>query len=280
MSEEKIPIEDLCEDIVGKAMKGLEKDAKTVANEAGVSKAELQAVLDGKPDPDVLLKIAPSLQLDGPSLVKAAEGAWYPELQTLGPLRQFNSPFPKWDMTVNSYLVWDPGSNEAVAFDTGTDVQPMIDLIEEKGLNLSLVLLTHADPDHIEDLDKLLKATGKPPVYLNKKEAAEGATPFEAGKTFEVGALTIETFHTWGHSPGGTTFLIRGLPRTVAIVGDALFAQSQGGSRISYEATLTTNRRYILSLPDDTILCPGHGPMTTVGEEKAVNPFYPEFKST
>ena len=96
------------------------------------------------------------------------------------------------------------------------------------------------------------------------------------GKTFQVGALSIESRSTWGHSPGGVTYVVRGLPRTVAIVGDAIFAGSMGGGGVSYKDALKTNRESILSLPDETILCPGHGPLTTVGEQKKVNPFFPD----
>ena len=63
------------------------------------------------------------------------------------------------------------------------------------------------------------------------------------------------------------------------VVGDALFAGSMGGGMVSYADALRTNREKIMSLPDETVLCPGHGPMTTVGEEKKHNPFFPEFKS-
>jgi glyoxylase-like metal-dependent hydrolase (beta-lactamase superfamily II) len=63
------------------------------------------------------------------------------------------------------------------------------------------------------------------------------------------------------------------------VVGDALFASSMGGCKISYEAGLGTNRSELFSLSDDTVVCPGHGPLTTIGEEKAHNPFYPEYKA-
>ena len=78
---------------------------------------------------------------------------------------------------------------------------------------------------------------------------------------------------------GGLTYVITGLARPVAIVGDALFAGSMGGGVVSYADALETNRREIFTLPDDTVICPGHGPMTSVAEEKHHNPFYPEFKT-
>ena len=98
------------------------------------------------------------------------------------------------------------------------------------------------------------------------------------GDGFKIGTLSVSTRLTKGHSPGGTTYVIHGLDRPVAIVGDALFAQSMGGGMISYQDALETNRKEIFTLPDETVVCPGHGPMTSVGEEKAHNPFFPEFK--
>ena len=72
------------------------------------------------------------------------------------------------------------------------------------------------------------------------------------------------------------TYVVRGLPRTLAIVGDAIFAGSMGGGGVSYKDALQTNRENILTLPDETVICPGHGPLTTVGEQKRVNPFFPD----
>ena len=73
--------------------------------------------------------------------------------------------------------------------------------------------------------------------------------------------------------------MINGLERPIAIVGDALFAGSMGGGMVSYIDALKTNRQYIFTLPDHTVICPGHGPMSSIGEEKKNNPFYPEFKN-
>jgi glyoxylase-like metal-dependent hydrolase (beta-lactamase superfamily II) len=73
--------------------------------------------------------------------------------------------------------------------------------------------------------------------------------------------------------------VITGLAQTVAVVGDAIFAGSMGGGAISFADALSNNRRKIFTLPDDTVLCPGHGPLTSVGEQKRHNPFYPEFQN-
>ncbi|HAW97391.1 MAG TPA: MBL fold metallo-hydrolase, partial [Opitutae bacterium] len=106
----------------------------------------------------------------------------------------------------------------------------------------------------------------------------DGATPIREGFEHSIGGLSLTALHTHGHSVCGMTFLIKGLERMVAITGDAIFAGSMGGGMVSYEDALRNNREKIMTLPDDTVLCPGHGPMTTVGEEKAHNPFFPEFQ--
>jgi glyoxylase-like metal-dependent hydrolase (beta-lactamase superfamily II) len=182
-------------------------------------------------------------------------------------------------MTVNAYLVWDAETKNAVAFDTGADAGPMIDFIQNNDLNLSLIFLTHTHPDHIMDLAKL-SADGTVTAFVHAREACAGAKTFELNETdcWQSGGLKIEPRSTWGHSKGGISYVVSGLSRPVAIVGDALFASSMGGGMVSFADALATNRKEIFTLADHTIICPGHGPLTTVGEEKAHNPFYPEFK--
>jgi glyoxylase-like metal-dependent hydrolase (beta-lactamase superfamily II) len=176
-------------------------------------------------------------------------------------------------MQVNAYLVWDPATKHAVAFDSGADCSPMLEQAKKLGLTIDVILLTHAHPDHVADLARLTKETGAP-VYLSSHEQATAAKPLEEGQTFSVGNLVIESRLTWGHSPGGMTFVVSGLVRPVAIVGDSLFAGSMGGGNVSYRDAVRNNLEKILTLPDSTVLCPGHGPLTTVGEEKRHNPFF------
>ena len=115
-------------------------------------------------------------------------------------------------------------------------------------------------------------------LYTSSKEPIEGANLIDCGHEFNVGPLNGTALLTHGHSKGGLTYFIQGLDRPIAIVGDALFAGSMGGGSVSFEDALKTNRQHIFSLPDNTVICPGHGPMTSVKEEKEMNPFYPEFK--
>jgi glyoxylase-like metal-dependent hydrolase (beta-lactamase superfamily II) len=137
-----------------------------------------------------------------------------------------------------------------------------------------MILLTHTHPDHIADLATLKTAT-RAAAFVSKLEAMPDAETFEVGHNFTVGTLKVETRLTSGHSKGGITYVINGLSTPIAVVGDALFAASMGGGGVSYADALKNNRQQIFTLPDDTVLCPGHGPLTTVGEEKVHNPFFP-----
>ncbi len=176
-------------------------------------------------------------------------------------------------MAVNAYLVWDPRSRAAAAFDTGADCSEMVRFANHHKLNVQLILLTHAHADHVADLPRLREETGAD-VFTPAREPVPGAEPIQEGKRFRLGNLRIETRLTWGHSQGGMTYVVTGLARPIAVVGDSLFAGSMGGGNVSYQDALRNNLEKILTLPDKTIICPGHGPMTTVGEEKVHNPFF------
>jgi glyoxylase-like metal-dependent hydrolase (beta-lactamase superfamily II) len=152
----------------------------------------------------------------------------------------------------------------------------MLDFAKANGLQIKLILLTHIHTDHILKLAELKAATGAP-AKVSAIDPTPGAEPFSLPQNFNVGGLSIEARLTSGHAAGGITYVITGLERPVAIVGDALFAGSMGGGLVSFADALANNRKQIFSLPDNTVVCAGHGPLTTVGEEKKHNPFYPEF---
>jgi hydroxyacylglutathione hydrolase len=267
-----IPLEDNVSDIIGKAQRGLGISDSQLAERSGVSAEKIRKLREGEFDDDALERAAPVLKLDSVSLRKLAAGKWNPEtIGEIAGLAQFNTTYH--DITVNAYLVWDPATLEAVAFDTGADCGEMLQRIGKEKLSVKLILLTHAHPDHVADLGRLQETTAAP-VYISALEEEEGAEGIAEGKRFQAGSLEIEARLTSGHSPGGMTYVVTGLTRPVAIVGDSLFAGSMGGGNVSYGDALRNNREKILTLPDDTVVCPGHGPMTTVGEEKAHNPFF------
>jgi glyoxylase-like metal-dependent hydrolase (beta-lactamase superfamily II) len=267
-----IPLEDNVSDIIGKAQRGLGISDSRLAEKSGITADRTRKMREGAFEGDALERVAPILNLDAAALRKLADGQWHPEaVEEIEGLAQFNTVYG--DMTVNAYLAWDPASRDAVAFDTGADCREMLNRVAKEKLSVKLILLTHSHPDHVADLRRLQNESGAP-IFISDRETAEGAEPIAEGKRFRVGALEIEARLTWGHSPGGMTFVITGLAHPVAIVGDSLFAGSMGGGTVSYEEALRNNREKILTLPSETIVCPGHGPLTTVGKEKRDNPFF------
>jgi len=273
-------LEDFAEDVWGKALRGTGVSPETLAQSSGLPLERVQSVLAGVDDGEGIARTAPRLGLHPESMRRLVKEKEVSPPEPPSDLVSFTTPFPVpgyEEMTVNAYLAVAPEGGEAVAFDTGADARPMLDFLEAERLDLRCVLLTHAHGDHVAGKAALLAKAGQPPIHLHENERLAEARPFREGEKWEVAGLRVESRLTPGHSKGGTTYVLHGLSRPVAVVGDALFCHSQGGvPAAAYEEALAANRRNILSLPDATLLCPGHGPLTTVGEEKKWNPFYAE----
>jgi len=267
-----IPLEDNVGDIIGKAQRGLGISDSELAKKAGVELATIRKLHEGDFDEAALLRVAPVLNLAADPLCELAKDDWRPErIDERDGFAQFNTRFH--DMTVNAYLVWDPATRAAAVFDTGADCSEIVRFANRHKLKVELILLTHAHPDHVADLPRLREETGAN-VFGPAREPVSGVEPIDEGKHFHLGNLEIDTRMTWGHSQGGMTYVVNGLARSIAIVGDSLFAGSMGGGNVSYQDAVRNNLDKILTLPNETVICPGHGPMTTVGEEKQHNPFF------
>ncbi len=191
----------------------------------------------------------------------------------------------------NSYLVEDEDTHDAVVIDSNLEPDLVVDLAKSRGANVRAIVLTHTDLDHIAGLHELREAFGDVPVAVHDAErevVADGkplrrefgpiATQVDNVATlaerepFHAGSLEFEVLHTPGHSPGGVTLKIDGFLFT----GDALFAGSIGRSDFSNSdghALVDGIRSKLLSLPDDLIVYSGHGPATTIGRERKMNPF-------
>ena len=269
----RIPLEDNFTDVIGKAQRGHQLSDSALAEKAGITAEELKAVKGGEVRDLPIRQLAKVLKLEREALLALARREWYPEqpLFKRG-FAMFNTPHE--DMTVNSYLVWDTKTRHAAAFDTGATALPMLDTIAAEGLTLRYIFLTHTHDDHIADLPRLA-ATGAE-VWASELEPADhpGAKTFQENAHFHLGEIAIKTLITWGHSPGQTSFYITGLAYPLAIVGDSLFAGSMGGGLVSYEAQHRNNRAKLFKLPQDTVFACGHGPLTTLKQERKHNPFF------
>ena len=271
----EINLEDFHEDILGKAMRGLGIGKNEMAKRLGFKKSDIDGILSGQVDESLICLMAGELNLDTEKLIRSAHREWSPAPLDIRGLKQFNLPFG--DMLVNVYVIWEQASKNAWVFDTGPMAQPVLDFIEDEGLKVNAIFLTHTHRDHIACLDELKEKTGNPSVYVHELESLDGCESITEGFSYKSGSLSLNALHTHGHASGGMTYVIDGLDRPVAIVGDAIFAGSMGGGMVSYDDALWTNREKIMTLPEETILCSGHGPMTTLQEEKKNNPFFPEF---
>jgi glyoxylase-like metal-dependent hydrolase (beta-lactamase superfamily II) len=173
----------------------------------------------------------------------------------------------------NSYLVGDAEGGTGVLVDAGGPVMPLIDAVERHGLTVSHVLVTHADHDHIAELD----------TYLGRYDVPVLAHALEAdrmprvdrllahGAEIRAGDLAITALETPGHSPGHLAFLVDG---TDCFTADVLFDGTVGGTmRDSYDSLRRSVMDVLMKLPPQTRVHPGHTTPTTIGTEWEQNPF-------
>lgn len=212
-----------------------------------------------------------------PQKLQAIVAGWEPQERDLSVwrgLRVFTTADER--LSVNCFLVWDETTREAALFDTGLDAQPVQAWLTENKLQLCHIFITHTHWDHVEAMPKIRAAWPQVRLHSNYKNApiAQRNVP---GEVVQLGGLRIAYRDTPGHAEDGVTYLINGWPGEapcVAVVGDAIFAGSMGNGNGQWDLAWQKVREQILSLPTETLICPGHGPVTTVGEERSHNPFF------
>ena len=204
--------------------------------------------------------------------------------------------FPLGALWTNGYLFWDKDTSEAFFIDPGGKTEEATDFLADKKLNLKMVLLTHGHIDHIAGIHELVPLVGNN-IYIGKKDAymlrkpskqlqsllgvhCEGLSDFkevEEGRLIEFSGYKIKVMETPGHTEGSVCYLIKDKDNhSVLISGDTLFAQSvgrtdlDGGDELKLEASL----RRLAEFNDGLHVLPGHGPETSIGEERELNPYW------
>ncbi len=280
-------LEDTFADIIGKARYGNGFSPEALARLTGVDVPRIEALEAGAmPGEEEIARLSSALHLDPRKLAVSAKTGWLPpEIQMEWPalaVRKIDGRIG--DYPVNGYLLIDPIRKEAALFDTGCSPTRVTRLVEQEGVRLVALCITHSHPDHIGGADRIQAATDAP-IYLHPNELAGGAkTPkkiilLREGMVLSVGRFQVHLLSTPGHTVGGTTFFVDPTPHApapIAFVGDTLFAGSIGRAHApaTYSVLLDSVRSRILALPDQTVLFPGHGPVTRVVEERAHNPFF------
>lgn len=195
----------------------------------------------------------------------------------------------------NCYIAVNTATNDAVVIDPGAEASKVLGALAEHRWLCRAVLLTHAHFDHIGAVADVVEATGAPlavhPKELPLLRMKGGAQAFGAevraspepdillapGQPLEAGSLLFEVLFVPGHTPGHVAFYHAG--GGVVFSGDVLFQHSIGRTDLSggdYNLLMESLRSVLLALPDETVVCAGHGPQTTIGAERRENPFLAE----
>jgi hydroxyacylglutathione hydrolase len=270
-------LEDHVGDIIKKARQAANVSAEAVAQAAGVTAAEFAVFEDSgsSSKPVNYGKLAPLIGLNRLKLERIAQG-WLPQPTDIAAWREIRQITTTERMSVNCYLVWDEVTREAALFDTGWNAQPIFDVIDENQLDLKHFFLTHAHEDHLAALGQIRQRFPKLRLHSSSKNAPPDQRN-RANDFIHLGSLRITHRDTPGHAEDGVTYIVGNFPEdapNAAIVGDCIFAGSIGRGFVSTDLLKQKIRDQIFSLPDQTLICPGHGPFTTVGQEKENNPFF------
>jgi len=197
-------------------------------------------------------------------------------------------------MAVFAYIIGDPDSGEGLVIDPAANVDDILSLSKANNINIKYIINTHGHVDHIAGNREMKKKTGaqiivhegdadmltSTPQAILRMFGAESSPPADIvvkdGQRITVGNLTLEVIHTPGHSPGGMALYTPGYVFT----GDTLFVEAVGRTDIpqgSWDLMLHSIKNRLCSLPEDTIVFPGHNsgrmPTSTIGHEKQYNPF-------
>jgi hydroxyacylglutathione hydrolase len=200
---------------------------------------------------------------------------------------------PVGPLQCNCSIIGDETTHEGMVIDPGDDIEDVLDLIEKHNLKIKQIVITHAHIDHVGGAMKLRAATGAPillnqndyallkmldvqAAWIGMKDPGKVAIDHSLGQSDKVqaGSLTADVIHTPGHTEGSICLYFPLENKLVA--GDTLFAGSIGRTDLpggSMEKIIRSLREKVMALPDDTLVVPGHGPLTTIGEERESNPF-------
>jgi hydroxyacylglutathione hydrolase len=200
---------------------------------------------------------------------------------------------PVGPLQCNCSIIGDEQTREAIVIDPGADIDEVLTLIRKHRLQVKQIVITHAHIDHVGGAMKLRAATGAP-TLLNQNDYAllkmldvqaawiGMATPGKVeidqsvgpADVVKAGSLSGQVLHTPGHTEGSICLYFAAEKKLIA--GDTLFAGSIGRTDLpggSFEKILNSLHDRVLALPDETVVVPGHGPLTTIGEERESNPF-------
>lgn len=269
-----IETEDNALDAVQKAYRGLSRDGARLTPSLPEKINQLDAQLQSKNlvEKD-WMEVAKQLNLHGTSLFAFAKQPSVEETTLPSNWQQWVLPFGPY--TVNSYAL-PLANNHCLIIDAGNEPKDFFDRLKTTGKQPSHLLITHNHRDHVGALKQLLDEYPELKVYAMDPSICRNTTPLADLSEFEIEDYLIQAHHTPGHAADSISYMIRGKnSNSLALaVGDCIYAKSTGGIPANYKKALEVIREKILNSPDNTLLLPGHGPVTTVSAEKQHNPFF------
>jgi len=273
-----MPLEDHLGEIIQKARQAADISVEAAAQSAGLNLEQFNALEDsGQLPPQLNLKALAQLIALNPVRLETIARGWLPPAVDLSQWRELRPITTTQEgISVNCYLIWDEVSREAALFDTGWDAAPILKFVSEEKLHLKHLFLTHTDEDHVAAMRALREHFPKLHLHTNSKNAPPQHRN-RANDFIHLGSLRITNRETPGHTEESVTYIVGTWPEDaphVAIVGDTLFSGSLARGKQSTQLLKQKVREQIFSLPNETLLCPGHGPLTTIAAEKENNPFF------
>lgn len=265
-------------DIIRKARSAAGVTLEAAARAAGISPADLETLerTGQMPNRINLMALAPVIGLSAEKLQRIASG-WLPQPRDLSLWRELRVITTSRDgLVVNCYLVWDEVSREGALFDTGWDAAPIFETLQENGVQLRHLFITHMHDDHVAAMGALREKFPQLRLHSNSKNAPPQHRN-RANDFISLGSLRITNRDTPGHAEDGVSYVIGNWPEDaphVAVIGDTIFAGTLATGHQSWELLRQKVRDQLFSLPPETLLCPGHGPLTSVIEERTNNPFF------
>lgn len=276
---EHAPLEDELGDILDKAMCHAGMNEHALADRSGVTGDKIHDAIDYRYDftDDDIGRLAEALGLNARGLQAIAKERYpLPEIAGL-PFCLYPLRFTYGIGVANAYIVADCCEKTGLLFDCGPEYPRLRRLWPRSLKRLDAIFITHSETEHVGGLKELMSSEDRAPLFCPEEDRLEGAVALGEGASLTFGRIHVKVFKTPGHCEAHNCYLVTVTSTKAAapllITGDTLFAGSVGKAFYCRQRLTENIRRMFAELPENTVVAPGHGPLTTLKNERLYNPF-------